>query len=128
MDSAVAIDSTVAIYNPDAFSLSKLSYDDSIASSAYAYNLFAACNKTNVERNNQEVSKARVSIKIDRVIFNNPATIVFWSDGSKTVVKCQEGDTFSKELGLAMCICKQVYGNKGNYNDVFKRFAYVDET
>lgn len=121
------MDSTVAIYNPDVFSLSKLSHDDSIVSLAYAYNLFAARNKTNIERNNQEVPKARVSIKIDRVIFNNPATIVFWSDGSKTVVKCQEGDVFSKELGLAMCICKQVYGNKGSYNDVFKRFAYVDE-
>ena len=31
------------------------------------------------------------------VIFHNPATIVFWDDGDKTVVKCQPGDTFSAE-------------------------------
>lgn len=59
---------------------------------------------------------------IQNVIFNDPATIVFWTDGSKTVVKCQPGDTFSEELGLAMAIAKKFLGNTGSYNDVFKRF------
>lgn len=27
---------------------------------------------------------------IERVIYNAPATIIFWSDGEKTVVKCHE--------------------------------------
>ncbi len=69
----------------------------------------------------------RPEMMIENVIFNDPATIVFWLDGSKTVVKCQLGDTFSKELGLAMAICKKVYGNKGNYNDVFKKWVLQDE-
>ncbi len=60
------------------------------------------------------------------VIYNDPATIVFWEDGTKTVVKCQPGDTFSKELGLAMALAKKVYGNKGSYNDLFKKWAYDD--
>ena len=53
---------------------------------------------------------------IKDVIFNDPATIVIWKDGSKTVVKCQKetGDTYNKELGLAMCIIKKCCGNKGN--------------
>lgn len=38
------------------------------------------------------------------VIFHNPATIVFWDDGDKTVVKCQPGDTFSAEAGLTAAI------------------------
>lgn len=60
---------------------------------------------------------------IKDVIFNPPATIVLWADGTKTVVKCQEDkDEYSKEIGLAMCICKKVYGNKGNYNNIFKKF------
>lgn len=69
----------------------------------------------------------RPEMVIENVIFNDPATIVFWLDGSKTVVKCQSGDTFSKELGLAMAICKKVYGNKGSYNDVFKKWVPQDE-
>lgn len=48
---------------------------------------------------------------ITKVIFNDPATIVFWSDGTKTVVKCCEDDTFDKEKGLAMAVCKKVTRN-----------------
>ena len=59
---------------------------------------------------------------IKNVIFNDPATVVIWDDGSKTVVKCQPGDTYSKETGLALCIAKKFLGNKGNFNDVFKKW------
>lgn len=64
---------------------------------------------------------------IKKVIFNDPATIVIWSDNSKTVVKCQEGDTYSKELGLAMCISKKYLGNKGNFNEIFKKYIKEDK-
>lgn len=59
---------------------------------------------------------------IENVIFNEPATIVFWNDGTKTVVKCQNNDVYSKETGLAMAICKKFFGNNGKYNDVFKKW------
>jgi hypothetical protein len=57
--------------------------------------------------------------RINNVIFKDPATIVFWADGTKTVVKCQPGDTFNPETGLAMAIAKKALGNKGNYCNVF---------
>lgn len=60
--------------------------------------------------------------KIKNVIFNYPATIVLWEDGTKTVVKCQEGDEYSKETGLALCIAKKALGNQGNFNEVFKKW------
>lgn len=60
--------------------------------------------------------------QIKKVIFNDPATIVIWHDDTKTVVKCQPGDTYSKELGLAMCISKKFLGNKGNFNEEFKKW------
>lgn len=49
------------------------------------------------------------------VIFNPPATIVFWSDGTKTVVKCSKNDIFDPEKGLAMAITKRAQGNCSNY-------------
>jgi hypothetical protein len=55
--------------------------------------------------------------KIKRVIFSDPATIVFWEDGTKTVVKAHNED-FDPEKGLAMAVCKRVYGDK--YHRVFK--------
>lgn len=58
-----------------------------------------------------------------KVIFNDPATIVIWSDNTKTVVKCQPGDTYDAEKGLALCISKKFLGNKGNFNEVFKKWV-----
>ena len=60
--------------------------------------------------------------KIKDVIFNDPATIVFWADGTKTVVQCQDDDTFDPEKGLAMAITKKALGNKGNYCNEFKKW------
>lgn len=60
--------------------------------------------------------------KIKKVIFNDPATIVFWNDGTKTVVKCGENDTFDPEKGLAMAISKYFFNNAGYFNDVFKKW------
>lgn len=59
-------------------------------------------------------------LKVERVIFNDKTTIVFWNDHTKTVVKCQEGDTFSEEAGVALCFMKKMLGNKGNYNKVLR--------
>ena len=60
---------------------------------------------------------------IKDVIFNRPATIVFWADGSKTVVKCSKNDVYDPEKGLAMAIVKKAYGNKGNYYKVFSTWV-----
>lgn len=57
------------------------------------------------------------------VIFNAPATIVLWDDGSKTVVKLMEGEEFNPEVGLAMCFCKKVMGDgyKRWFKDALKK-------
>lgn len=68
------------------------------------------------------------SFEIKDVIFNNPATIVLWEDGTKTVVKCQPGDIYDKEMGLALCIAKKALGNKSNFNNVFKKWIPEEPT
>lgn len=49
---------------------------------------------------------------IKKVVFNDPATIVFWADGTKTVVKCSELDIFDCEKGLAMAVASKLYGDE----------------
>lgn len=63
----------------------------------------------------KKTASATNTAAIKDVIFAPPATIVYWSDGSKTVVKCSEKDVFDPEKGLAMAIAKRCGGNKGNY-------------
>ena len=65
--------------------------------------------------------------RIVNVIFNDPATIVFWSDNTKTVVKCQDDDIYDPEKGLAMAIAKKYFGNKGNYCNEFKKWLPKSE-
>lgn len=60
--------------------------------------------------------------QIKKVIFNDPATIVFWGDGSKTVVKAQDNDDYDPEKGLTMAITKKWFGNKGNYYNKVKKW------
>lgn len=76
---------------------------------------------------NRQTPKQKAMNSITNVIFNNPATIVFWSDGTKTVVKCDERDEFDPEKGLAMAICKKYFGG-GFYNDIFKKWIPKEET
>lgn len=68
------------------------------------------------------VTTSRRVPNIKNVIFNDPATIVFWSDGAKTVVKAQDGEPYDEEKGLAMAISKKALGNKGNYCNEFKKW------
>lgn len=63
---------------------------------------------------------------IKDVIFNNPAVIVLWADGTKTVVKCSENDIYDPEKGLAMAISKKALGNQGNYYNIFKKYLPED--
>jgi hypothetical protein len=49
--------------------------------------------------------------KAKQVIFNPPATVVLWTDGTKTVVKCDPEDTFNETTGVALCYMKKALGN-----------------
>jgi hypothetical protein len=58
---------------------------------------------------------------IKNVVFNNPATIIFWEDGTKTIVKAMETDVYDPEFGFAMCICKKALGDQ--YKKAFKKYV-----
>jgi hypothetical protein len=75
---------------------------------------------TVVVGNMVEVGKAKFAGKFDqanlgmyitKVLYNDPATVIFWSDGTKTISKVQKGDTYNKELGLTLCVLKKLVGS-----------------
>ena len=74
-------------------------------------------------KKNDIVKFGMCSVSIRKVIFNDPATIVLWSDGTKTVVKCGPEDTFDMEKGLAMAIIKKMAGNDNRFHKVFKQYT-----
>ena len=60
--------------------------------------------------------------EISEVIFNKPATIVKWADGTKTVVKAHGKERYNKEKGLAMAIAKKAMGNSNYYYTIMERY------
>lgn len=62
-------------------------------------------------------------LTIERIIYNPPATIVFWNDGTKTIAKCEYGDIYTKEMGFMLCVLKKKYGNK-TFHDMLHKYVY----
>ena len=68
------------------------------------------------------VVKKLEPVDIKKVIFNDPATIVIWADGTKTIVKCDRYDIYNKTTGLLLCLVKKMFGNTSKYNDVLREW------
>lgn len=62
----------------------------------------------------------RNSKHIEKVIFDGPATILFWGDGTKTVVKNNEGQESDPEKGILYAIIKKLSPNKKLYNEYLR--------
>lgn len=92
---------------------------DALVCGYIGFNKASSANKETTEEGYHMLYDIRGAIK--KVKFNPPATIVFWTDNTKTVVKAENED-YDPEKGLAMCICKKMLGNKGNYYEVFKKW------
>lgn len=65
--------------------------------------------------------------EISKVVFNNPATIVFWEDGTKTAVKCMEGQEFNEYYGVACAIMKRFFGNNSKASAFVEKFKEEEE-
>ena len=81
--------------------------------------------------NNWEVyfmpANYKLPTKIEKIIYNGPATVVFFNDGTKSVVKCSENDNFDPEKGVAMACMKRLLGNKGSYYNNFRKVEIYTE-
>jgi DNA-binding XRE family transcriptional regulator len=61
------------------------------------------------------------SISIEKLFFSGTATIVMWTDGTKTVVQPIEGEKFDPEIGIAMAIARKLFGSRHQFD------KFVDE-
>lgn len=78
-----------------------------------------------LKREEKREKKANIDRFIDTIkatyfIPHQGLTKVIWKDGTKTEVRCQDGDKYNPEAGLALCIIKYLFGNTNYYNEIFK--------
>lgn len=92
--------------------------DHTIDAMRYCYN--------DIYQTQKASSEKKKNVEIKKVIFNEPATIVFWTDGDKTIVKCSDDEIFDPEKGLAMAVSKKMLGST-RIIDKWVRSCYNDE-
>lgn len=59
----------------------------------------------------------------ERVLFSGDKTIVFWKDGSKTMVSCAEGQPFDEYTGFVAALAKKVYGSTSRVKRILKKIG-----
>ncbi len=64
---------------------------------------------------------------IERVIFNPPATIVLFKDGTKTVVKTTKGDKFDYELGFLYAMAKHIFPRRNQFKKFIEKWKIESE-
>ena len=94
---------------------------DQIMASLYAESLIPRIAYNEITKKNGYASPDVSTVYITNVIFNEPATVVCWSDNTKTIVKAID-EPFDEEKGLAMAIAKKALGNRGNYYNHIKKW------
>ena len=87
------------------------------------YDVEFECNKFLSKEEIENRLFGQSSIEVKRIIYNNPATIVFWQDGTKTVVKCMDGTPFNPYYGFVCALAKKVYGSNSRINRIVDKYT-----
>lgn len=123
------IGTKVKILDPTAGCRGAQGLTGKITNGAPNYGIFSYEEGVNVVTENGDVWRVgndtlvEIINPIKRVIFNPPATIVLWVDGTKTVAKCSKDDTFDKQTGLLICLAKHAYGHCLRLDSLLKDIA-----
>lgn len=82
--------------------------------------------KKKIESDKRKAIKDFIN-SIRKVQFTDPWTIIFWKNGEVTRIKCQDGDEYSKETGLALGIIKHMFGDTNYFNTIFTKLVSEED-
>lgn len=64
-----------------------------------------------------------IDIRVKKIMHNGPATIVFWKDGTKTVVRLKEGDKYDPYAAFTAAVAKRLYGKTMKISEIVDRYS-----
>lgn len=64
---------------------------------------------------------------VEKVIVNGPKTIVFWNDGTKTIVSCREGEEFDIYTGFCAALAKKMFGSTSRVKAILEDKLIIQE-
>lgn len=72
--------------------------------------------ETKVDYNGISRRNNMMKYGVKEIIYHDAATIVYWTDGTKTVVKCNKNDEYSEYAGFIAAVAKKMYGGANAIN------------
>ena len=60
------------------------------------------------------------------MIYSGPKTIILWTDGTKTIVSCGEGESYDHYTGFCAAVTKKLFGSTSHAKKVLGRVIHVD--
>lgn len=95
---------------------------DYYISPEYDYSLSEYLESLDDYSRSSTLAKNSTDYRPKRVIFNPPATVVFWKDGTKTVVKSMEDDQFNPYYGFVCALAKKIYGSNSAVKSIVSKY------
>ena len=115
--------SNIASISADCYSPCVISSSTGISADCYSPCVISSSTFTassNNKNKKDEVNKMKEKFTPKRILFNDPATIVFWKDGTKTVVKRSPGEEFNAYTAFCAALAKKIFGNNSAVNRIVK--------
>lgn len=76
-----------------------------------------------MNKNNETVSR----IGVTRIVEDGPATIVFWADGTKTVLKKSKDDAYDPEKAVMYALLFKIFGDCNSHTEIIKAIKRMTE-
>lgn len=70
-----------------------------------------------------EKEKKTMDFRVKKIMHNGPATIVFWEDNTKTVVRLKEGDRYDPYAAFTAAVTKRLYGKTMKISEIVDRYS-----
>lgn len=75
----------------------------------------------------KSINKESDTLWVDRIMFNGRATIIFWTDNTKTVVKCSDEDDDDPYAAVAQAYMKKIFGSNNQFKKMVDQFLPEEE-
>ena len=74
------------------------------------------------DKMNNEMSNTKKNneVYVSKVQFNDPCTIVWFTDGDKIISKTDKENSFDPEIGFAMALMKKMFGSRSQFSKYIK--------
>lgn len=83
--------------------------------------------KKDNQKNCQKKNPLMVLPDVKMIRHNGRATIVFWEDGTKTVVRCGDGEAMNDYTAFTAAVCKKLFGSTTKVQKIVREKDEVEQ-